>query len=249
MARLRAILSTVKEALFDPAVLAVVVVASIVGSAAGYPVGQAGFEYTWVDSRFCDDCHIHDYANEAWARSVHAGLTTCHDCHRVPIRHYPKNLYLTVFDRPQGPEEMHAPEVENVICEQCHLRDREDHEPLTGPMPEDVQKRVVKIDHSRLHTLHLQSETRTPGPAHTGDTKEEEGEEANEDHRVSHGTAKSDDEPIICMDCHGGETNRAHRFESTSANCVECHDNQDLTEGRLEPLQCRECHFGEFLGD
>jgi len=206
----------------------VVLAAFVAGSISGAPAGEQLFRYTWTDADFCDDCHVHDYANEAWARSVHAGLTTCHDCHRVPIRHYPKNLWTTVFDPPEGEEDIHPPDVANVVCEQCHAEAGLD-EVLTGPMRQDVRRRIVKIDDSPGHRRHLDSETRHPGAYRGGDEPDSRSEE-----------------PITCMDCHGAESNRAHRFESSSKNCVECHEDQEMMAGK--PLNCRECHFEEFLG-
>lgn len=243
----------------EPWRLVVVLLAAVAGAAAGVPAGNAAFHYTWKDARFCDDCHIHDYANEAWARSAHADLTTCHDCHRVPIAHYPRNLWMTAFDRPEGPEDIHAPDIPIVVCAQCHLEDG-GHEPLTGPMPDEVRKAVVKVDHSPLHKAHLDAASRVPAAYQGGATKLAEG-------------------TIACMDCHGSESNRAHRFEPTTETCVACHQElhvptrpaavggaappgshpPDLTPATTagadsnafapEALPCRQCHLGGFLAE
>ncbi|MBW1881523.1 MAG: NapC/NirT family cytochrome c, partial [Deltaproteobacteria bacterium] len=108
-----------------------VVVSLLAGALTGVPVANSAFNYTWRGADFCDDCHVHDYANTAYARSVHVGVTTCHDCHKVPIRHYPRNLYVTFLRRPQGPEDIHTPDVESVLCDACHSAESE--EGLTGP--------------------------------------------------------------------------------------------------------------------
>lgn len=244
----------------QPARLAVVLLFGAAGALAGVPVGDAGLNYMWRDARFCDDCHVHDYANEAWARSVHADLTTCHDCHLVPIRHYPRNLWVTVFATPQGPEDIHRPEVETVICERCHSV-HTDEEELTGPMAQPVRKQVVKIDESPLHRVHLDAKSRTParylgGDGIHGDAKGEHGgsegghapAEGAPAEGGGHGGAANTG-PISCMDCHGAEENRAHRFQAGNENCLSCHEGQDLVGvGRLEQLACRECHFQGFLG-
>jgi hypothetical protein len=211
-----------------PARVAAVGGALAVGMALGVPFEEAAFTYTWVDPAFCNDCHVHDYANEAYDRSVHAGLTTCHDCHLVPIRHYPRNLWLMLTDPPQGPEDIHAPEVEAVVCAQCHAEGG-DHGPLTGPMGESVRKLTVKIDGSELHMRHLNAESRDPGAARGGD-----------------GSAGDGD--ITCMDCHGAESNRAHAFAATSENCLSCHKELDHGTHGMERLECRECHFQGFVG-
>ncbi|MBT3221027.1 MAG: hypothetical protein HN348_18245 [Proteobacteria bacterium] len=210
-------------------------VAGFVGAVSAVPVGDAAFRYTWVDHRFCDDCHVHDYANQAFARSIHVGLTTCHDCHRVPLRHYPKNLWLTLFDRPSGQADIHLPDVATVVCEQCHSLKA--HEPLTGPLSDELRTQIVKIDDSPLHRLHMDSESRFPGAYRGGGDAVES---------LGHDGVKSG---ISCMDCHGAESNRAHRFEATMDNCIQCHEHQQLERPRLADLSCRECHFAGFLGD
>ena len=215
-----------------PARLVFVVCALLAGGLAGIPTGEGVYRYTWTDSRFCDDCHVHDYANEAWEKSVHAGLTTCHDCHRVPISHYPRNLWLAAFDRPQGREDIHRPHVETVICSQCHLREGLS-EKLTGPMPQAVRRRVVKIDDSELHRVHLDAENRSPG-AYRG---------AGDD-------VAADTEPasIDCVDCHGSAEDQAHQFTATARGCVECHEHQAVEGLGAALIDCRECHFDGFLG-
>jgi hypothetical protein len=240
----------------DPRRLLIVGVALVAGGFAGAPTGQAAYEYMWLDARFCDDCHVHDYANEGWERSIHAGVTTCHDCHRVPIRHYPRNLFVTIQKGAQTQEEMHAPDVATVICEQCHAADGA-HEPLTGPLPEDLRARVVKIDASPLHRVHLEAASRTPArylggadPDAQGEAHDEGGHEGDAHAEPSHGGGHGEGEAtaITCMDCHGSESNRAHQFAATMQNCVSCHEGNAMHAGRMQSLSCRDCHFEGFLG-
>ena len=244
--------------------VAVVAAAFALGGAAGIGPGDVAYKYTWVDYRFCDDCHVHDYANEAYERSVHFGLTTCHDCHRVPIRHYPKNLYMAIFDRPQTADDIHPPDVQSVICEQCHSVDG-GKEPLTGPMSEAVRKRVVKIDSSPLHMLHLSSKTRDPG-AYRGQTKRDEASPHGEDgelapaheegaaHAPAGGHEAGGELPgwdmgvITCMDCHGSTSNRAHNFQASRDNCTACHGELKVGSKRFDAISCQECHFYGFAG-
>ena len=103
--------------------------ALMAGLIVGWFPAQGAFDYAWRDPNMCDDCHVHDYANEAFFRSVHASLTTCHDCHRVPISRYPRNLVLTPLST--GEEVAHVPHVESVICSACHLNGS--HGELSGP--------------------------------------------------------------------------------------------------------------------
>lgn len=240
--------------------------ALLAGSAAGVPAGDEVYTYLWADYRFCNDCHVHDYANEAYERSVHFGMTTCHDCHLVPIRHYPRNLWITVFDTPQTAEDIHPPDVENVICTRCHSSETDD-EALTGPMSQAVREIVVKIDESPMHLLHMRSETRDPGvyrggghgeggknghgEASHGAEPAAGGEEAADGggHGPTHGvTAGWDAGVITCMDCHGSESNRAHQFEASTSNCLACHEDIAPEGSPIAGLECRECHFAGFVG-
>jgi 5-methylcytosine-specific restriction endonuclease McrA len=230
-------------------------VAMALGAVAGTPLGHRVYDYQWSDARFCDDCHAHDYANEAFAESAHASLTTCHDCHRVPIRHYPRNLFVTIFDKPQSADDIHRPDVETVICAQCHLGNGHKEE-LTGPMPDAIRDRVPKIDDSPLHRVHVDAATRQPPfdepPAgHEGDSAADghEGDSAEAEHggdaheSGGHGGERS---AITCMDCHGAESNRAHHFGSTDANCLACHTSHDGAM-RLDGVRCQHCHGAGFL--
>lgn len=220
-----------------PARLAIVGGSLVAGLAMGMPAQRAAYDYTWRDARFCDDCHVHDYANEAYDRSVHAGVTTCHDCHRVPIRHYPRNLWLMVTNPPQSADDIHPPDVESVVCGQCHLA-AEEHEPLTGPMPDSVRERVVKVDDTPLHKLHLEAKARTPGRAQGGSEAPDGGDSAHPGR-----------DGITCMDCHGADNNRAHRFAATTENCVACHEDLSRGTHTMSRLDCTGCHFEGFVGD
>jgi len=212
------------------ALVVLVAAAGLAGAIAGMPVGEQVFRYTWTDPRFCDDCHVHDYANQAWTESVHGGVTTCHDCHRVPVSHYPNNLYKAIFDRPQGMEDLSIPEVESVVCEQCHVAQGAS-QTLTGPLPEATRRRVVKVDDSPLHTLHRAASTRDPQP-----------------YRGSEAEGPADEGRIECVDCHGVEANRAHSFQAVDENCLACHTALEPTSERIKRLGCQGCHLGAFVG-
>lgn len=233
----------------NPKVAAVVLGAFMAGGVAGVGPQARIYNYMWRDPAFCDDCHVHDYANQAYDRSVHAGLTTCHDCHRVPIRHYPRNLVVTLFDKPQSQEDINRPEVATVICTQCHSKETEG-EPLTGPMPDEIRKRVVKVDDSPLHRAHMSSKTRDPAPAHGGEKTATSAvpEAASADH-AAHGERPSwDAGVIVCVDCHGSDANRAHSFTATRDDCVACHKDTKLAGGAMAGADCRQCHLSGFLG-
>lgn len=221
--------STAVWLLGHPISLGTVFVGLLGGSLAGLPAGDALYTYMWRDPGFCDDCHVHDYANDAWAVSEHGQLTTCHDCHRVPIRHYPKNLYLALFNRPTVPEDIPRPEVGVVICEQCHAAAGE-REELTGPLPERLRGLVVKVDESPLHRLHLEAKSRVPEAYGGG----KEGQHAPTG--------------IVCLDCHGGLDLDVHRFTANSDGCEACHEGIRPEDESGRTLSCLDCHEQGFLG-
>lgn len=230
----------------SPGARAAATLSLVLGVGAGVVPEQHVFDYLWRDPTFCATCHVHDYANEAYDRSVHAGLTTCHDCHLVPIRHYPRNLYMMVFDRPQGPEDIHRPEIPTIVCTRCHSKEADD-EPLTGPMPAELRERIVKVDDSPLHRVHMSSETRKPSTSQGGDpdTKAEPAREAS---TLDIPQMSWDKGVIACVDCHGSESNRAHQFSANRQDCVSCHEDTQLHGGGMGSADCRQCHLSEFMG-
>jgi len=234
-----------RMALFGGSILA--------GLVLGAPVGDAAYDYMWRDPFFCNDCHVHDYADDAWARSVHAYVTTCHDCHRVPVMHYPVMTAGTIFNPPETPEDVKKAHVPSQICEGCHLSTST--EEMTGPMVGEMRARVVKIDDSRLHRLHIDSKTRDPGTylgadhgtggEHGGDGAAPAGEEHADGGEHGHG----DERIIQCLDCHGSGGNlEAHRYTAARTNCLQCHGGIDVAVGRLTELRCAECHYTGFVG-
>lgn len=232
----------------SPRSMAAAGLALTLGAGAGVAPEQHIFNYLWRDPTFCGSCHVHDYANEAYDRSIHAGVTTCHDCHLVPIRHYPRNLWLMVFDRPEGPEDIPRPEIPAVVCTRCHSKEA-DHEPLTGPMPEELRARIAKVDDSPLHRAHLSSETRVPSLAHGGDPSADTTERAPSGPELGlHIPQTSWDKGAIgCTDCHGSDANRAHQFTATRDDCVACHKNTALHGGSMASADCRQCHLSGFV--
>jgi ribosomal protein L40E len=193
-----------------PAHLAAVLAAGAGGALSGVPVANDAFTYLWADDRFCNDCHVHDYANDAYARSAHAGLTTCHDCHTVPLRHYPRNLWVTVADPPQGPEDIPVPHVEDRICRSCHAADGAAAH-ITGPMPDELRATVRKIDGSPLHDVHLDvvfedGTSPTCMTCHGGEGQREHAFRAAQ---------------VTCEGCHEVQQQGAHAMGALA--CRECH--------------------------
>ncbi|MCA9493563.1 MAG: hypothetical protein KC621_26710 [Myxococcales bacterium] len=234
--------STAAYVVGSPITLGLVAIAGLSGAGAGVPAGQKLYDYMWRDPVFCGDCHIHDYANIAWERSVHAQLTTCHDCHRVPIRHYPRNLVMAVFARPQTPEEVPNAHVGAVLCERCHAVEGMEEE-LTGPMPEELRGAVTKIDQSPLHRVHLDAESRTPERYHGG----REPATPPEPHPAG-GHGEGEEHAIACLDCHGGKDLEVHTFEASARDCVACHEGITPEDEHGASLSCLDCHGRGFVG-
>lgn len=239
LSRFRAWLSDNRAWLLaHPVVLAMVVVAGVGGGVAGVPAGDEMYMYMWRDPNFCNDCHVHDYANERWSKSVHGRLTTCHDCHRVAIRHYPLNLWVTLFDTPEKPEDIPLAEVQMVVCEQCHLHAGEEEE-LTGPMTPALRARVPKIDESPLHKAHIHAKQRLPSTY-------EGGKAGSVD---EHPPLELDEgRTVVCLDCHGGSRLNVHRFVADSSACEGCHEGIRPQDGSGRDLECLDCHARGFEG-
>lgn len=227
--------------LAQPSALLVVVVTGLAGVGAGIPTGDHLYTYMWRDPMFCGDCHVHDYANEAWEQSVHAQLTTCHDCHQVPIRHYPRNLFVTVFDRPETPEDIPAAHVGTVLCEQCHSQAGA-AAPLTGPMPDDLRGMVAKIDGSPLHRIHMDAKDRVPSQYKGGHGKAKEAEPSDAK-RPDHDTPSG----VVCLDCHGGADLDVHTFAADPRDCETCHEGITPADERGDALSCLDCHGPGFV--
>lgn len=216
----------------------------VLGFFAGAPIGDAAYDYTWRDPNFCGDCHVHDYANENYFRSVHGGVTTCHDCHKVPLLHYPLELWIMVTGPPETPEDVGPTHVPSVLCGACHLEGSQ--EELTGPMTEELRPQIVKVDHSPLHRIHLEATTRDPGPyrgAHSAAA-------GLAQHKTDAPRGLSEETGAMgCLDCHGsGGDLETHRFTAARSNCVSCHGALDVAGGRLKQLSCQECHLAGFVG-
>jgi hypothetical protein len=221
----------------------------LLGSGAvGAKVGYEGYRYAWIAPEFCYACHIHDYAVGDWRHSIHGDVVTCHDCHRVPLMHYTKTLLHTFYQRPSFPEDLHhLPRIPNETCESCHIAAAAEYHDLSSPMPEEVYDRIVRVDESPAHRLHMQATSRDPGDERGG-----EGGAPHRAHRLTEHGPKADElgigsGEIECIDCHGSEANRYHNFFARDENCVQCHEHLTIRGEHLRDFDCRHCHFQDFL--
>lgn len=214
-------------------------VGTFVGVYGGYHVS----EVVWNDAKFCTSCHVHDYANYGWERSIHGSKTTCHDCHHQPLRAYVKEMYVMLTKRPTFPQDLHhTPYIKKDLCAACHVSNAADRSSITGPMKfEDISK-IPKVDLSEMHRIHLGAKTDlTLLNSHETSEAERRAEPITE-----LPVSKGEERLVTCADCHGGPANRGHNFSAVDASCVRCHDGPHKTPVG-EVFGCRNCHFQGFL--
>lgn len=215
---------------------------------AGGLAGYQGYRYAWIAPDFCNTCHIHDYALSDWKHSIHGEVVTCHDCHRVPLMHYTKTLLHTFYERPSFPEDLeHLPRISNETCESCHLEEAVAYEDLSSPMPREFFERIVRVDDSPAHRLHMNATSRDPGEARGGAGGAPERKHRLNQHGPTAGELGFGSGTIECIDCHGSEANRFHNFFARDENCIVCHEELTVRGEHLRDFDCRHCHFQDFL--
>jgi len=206
-----------------------------------YP-GYKTYEYVWKDASFCTSCHVHDYASNAWQASSHNQITTCHDCHHQPLRSYFKEFFIMIVKQPKYLKGLErVPHVPKEICSACHISDYKERGTISGPMRERDISKIPKIDQTFLHKLHLERQTdlelyteqEITDPADIADPKQYLSRERGPKRK------------IICVDCHGGITNRAHSFVAVDLACTRCHYERHPS-GFVTEYGCRHCHFQDF---
>ena len=220
--------------------------ALIAGALIGTYPGYKAFEYTWVESAFCVNCHIHDYANVSWKKSIHGGITTCHDCHHQPLIQYFEEAAALIRKKPQFPVDMkHLPHVDKHPCQSCHWDfGKAGHPDVAGPLSAHALKDIPKVNRTRLHKLHLEEEVELPLP------KDQHLDAKGLGTNAQYPEKTWPSRPIMCVDCHGGAGNRAHNFSATDVACVRCHGSlhQRIANSKTQKtFGCRNCHFIEFL--
>lgn len=207
-----------------------------------YP-GFITYKYVWEDADFCLSCHVHDYVNIAWKNSVHGQLTTCHDCHHLPLHEYIREAYVQVTEWPKFPDDLdHVPHVPKDLCQACHLAAEADRSTITGPLAKEEIDKLPKVDHTYLHQIHLKAKTKVIPYADYHLSKKQRDPRNVIDLPMEEGEERS----ITCTDCHGGPGNRAHNFRANDSNCVRCH--QEVHQSEIgKKYGCRSCHFQGFM--
>jgi len=213
----------------------------LLGAIPGGVLGFKAYRFSWVDPRFCFFCHIHDYANIAWKKSGHGEVTTCHDCHHIPLLHYTYIGAKTFINRPTYPEDLEQPpDIPNDLCIQCHVRGAIKRENWTNPLQYDRLKKIPAVDVTAGHRWHMGALTDKP----TVEVLKNQSAKA---------TVERGFNPkgiINCRYCHGSKANRPHNYRATDANCRSCHADSHLSDQlRFAGTDCLLCHINAFVLD
>jgi len=217
----------------------------LIGGLIGLYPGYKMFEYIWVDAGFCTTCHVHDYVQSAWDKSVHGKVTTCHDCHHQSLHEYMIEPIILITKWPKFPMGLdHVPHVPNEICEACHMKNPKDMSTLAGPLSKNfIKNNVRKVDDLYLHKLHLSETTDLAVLEHFKIPKDQRSANKAIDVPKDKITKKR---PIECSDCHGGPTNRAHNFSAVDYSCIRCHEKVHDSAINTK-FGCKNCHFHDFI--
>jgi len=218
--------------------------AILVGFLIGTYPGYKAYEYVWTNPTFCTSCHVHDYANQSWEESSHGVLTTCHDCHHQSLRMLALEPIIFMAKQPKFPKDLkHIPHVPNDLCEACHVSAPRDTSTISGPLSIKDVKKLPKVDKTRLHQVHLNATTRLSINS-DHELADKNGSHGQNDLSAQHKTGVRG---IVCADCHGGVSNRAHNFQAVGSACIRCHSAIHNSSKVVKDGGCRGCHFQEFL--
>lgn len=225
-----------------------------IGSYAGYEAG------IWMvkDPDFCEACHVHDYANEAWEVSIHGQKDiTCHDCHHQSLTDNVKSAIYLVSPIHDASKLIHSvPVVKDYVCQKCH-DSRVDglgsifHGVLMD-MPEEKYNSIAKVNNNRLHKAHLEAESRFPYKSLNWNIPAEPEKDFSKDFTPGNliNFGQKEESAIHCRDCHGSKSNRAHNFAPVRENCEQCHNAiRDMDELHSHPhnRNCLLCHVDGFV--
>lgn len=226
-----------------------------IGSYAGYEAGM----WMVADPQFCEACHVHDYANEAWEASIHGQEDiTCHDCHHQSLFANVKSAVYLVSPFHDSKKLIHnIPVVKDHVCSKCHDSRVDGLTGLHGvllDMPEEKYHSIAKINESKLHKIHLNAESRSPYKTLNWNIPAEV--EADHSDEFSPGNlinlGHSETNKIHCRDCHGSRSNRAHNFAPVRENCEQCHNaikGKDDLHSHPHNRNCLLCHVEGFVTD
>ncbi len=186
-------------------------------------IGFTGYkinDYFEHDPNACALCHVHDYANEAWAKSVHKEVT-CHECHHSTKKEQVVQLYRFVFMGQKMVEPRHGQIIVAwKICIQCHWEKdkRYPDAPVVNRSRYHAKHVFIEqIECAKCHGYVVHNflpEERFCVNCHTG--------------REVHGTGM---EKLACINCH---TDRTPHLRPDREKCLFCHGEESIRKKLIE---------------
>ncbi len=198
--------------------------------------------------RFCASCHTIRPSVESWEASSHKDVT-CVECHVRPglsgfiedkILKGLGDVAITWFGTPTDPHELRA-HVGSAVCLRCHRAIFGVSEVATRDLPAPVNDIGLVMSHRR----HMEAFDQRG-----------QGEGCTTCHgRVVHGTPVKG-YPIVIPRGHVTLDMKPHDpdhpegsalWNASVADCLRCHDNATVFEGRTLRKDCDVCHLEEHV--
>ncbi len=199
---------------------------------------------------FCASCHTIRPSVDSWHASSHRDVT-CVACHVRPgfrgfledkVYAGLKDVMITWFGTPTAPHDLQA-RVDSDVCLSCHRAILRVSEVSTRDLPSPVKDVGLIMS----HRTHMEA-FRTRG----------QGEGCSTCHaRVVHGKPVKG-YPIVIPRGHVELDMKPYEPEhpkgsalwnSSLADCMRCHDNETVYEGRVLSKDCDVCHLPDRIGD
>lgn len=195
-------------------------------------VGYTGYrinDYFENDPRSCNTCHVHDAANQMWAKSVHMKIN-CHECHHATKKDQVIQMYRFAFMGQKTVSPRHG----NIIvawkiCYRCHW-EKDEHFPTAKP-----------INQSQLHAKHVFMEKLECVNCHGYRTHQFNAEprfcvKCHEGREV-HGTGMGE---LACLNCH---TDRTKDLKPGRKKCLYCHGSEQVRKELLADATLDVTHY------
>lgn len=178
----------------------------------GYKINHY-FEY---DPNACLTCHVHDNAQNAWAKSEHNSVT-CHDCHHATRKEQVMQVISFVFLGHKTVSPRHGEIiVPKKFCMNCHWERNKKY-----PNAPIVAKSAYHIRHATTAGLEC---TQCHGYIiHKFPTEERFCLKCHIGKEV-HGTGM---DKLACLNCH---TERTKNLRPGRKKCLFCHGGEDVRE-------------------
>lgn len=183
---------------------------TIASGFAGYKIN----DYFENDPNACMMCHVHDDANNAWAKSVHRSVN-CHECHHSTKKDQVVQMYRFAVLGQKKVEPRHGKIiVPSKLCMECHWDRNEKH-------PE-----APLVNKSQYHAKHVFIEkiecTKCHGYVIHNFLPEERFCFRCHENKEVHGTGM---EKLACLNCH---TDRTSNLKPGRKKCLYCHGDASI---------------------